>query len=141
MAALNTEYSLKKRIDEYKSRADLIEKHLKKHPHEWGRYQVEFNFEINKVFREIMEFDQKCYLNNEEEKLYKLKRIFIEKVRKPFERGEYIPWVIKKPYGYAGDFKYIEDIYENNPQTLGFDRLFDNYTMMSSMYLKSPAYP
>ena len=42
-------------------------------------------------------------------------------------------WTIEKPYGYAGDFKIIEDIYENNPVTTGVDRLFDNYYMMSAI--------
>lgn len=128
-----TKANLKKRIDLYKNRTREIEKHLRKKPYEWGKFQVEFTREVNNVFANLMDFEKNCIEKNEENKLYKLKRIFVSKIRKPFERGSYIPWVITKPYGYAGDFKYINDIYENNPPTLGFDRLFDNYTMMSSI--------
>ena len=116
-----------------KKKAKKIEEYLLEKPNEWGKFQNEFNFEINSVFRDIMNFEKECLANNDEEKLYKLKQLFMNKIRKPFERGDYIKWVLKKPYGYAGDFKYIEDIYENNPKTTGFDRLFDNYTMMSAI--------
>ncbi len=128
-----TEASLWAKIKHYKKQASEIEKYLQKSPKEWGRFQNEFNAEINNVFREIMNFEKECLINNEEEKLYKLKRIFMERIRGPFERGEYIQWILKKPYGYAGDFKIIEDVYQNNPSSVGFDRLFDNYTMMSAI--------
>ncbi len=125
--------SLKKRIDNYKDRAKYIEEYLKKRPKEWGKFQVQFNFEINAVFQEILSFERECIATGNESKLIKLKKIFVEKVKSPFERGDYIKWVVAKPYGYAGDFKYIEDVYENHPRTSGFDRLFDNYTMMSAI--------
>ena len=50
-----------------------------------------------------------------------------------FVRGTLIDWSLRKPFGYAGDFKIINDIYENNPDTVGFDRLFDNYFQMSAI--------
>lgn len=130
---IKTELSFKARVDLYKKWAERIEKYLITHPNEWGKFQVEFNSEINSVFKEMMDFEKDCYASNNEKKLYKLRKIFVEKIKAPFERGEYIKWVVAKPYGYAGDFKYIEDIYENNPVTTGFDRLFDNYTMMSAI--------
>ena len=42
-------------------------------------------------------------------------------------------WSLRKPFGYAGDFKIIDDLYRNYPTTVGFDRLFDNYTQMSAI--------
>lgn len=125
--------SLKTKVNLYKRKAKKIEEYLLKNPNEWGKFQNEFNAEINSVFRDIMNFEKECLANNDEGKLYKLKQLFVNKIRGPFERGDYIKWVLEKPYGYAGDFKYIEDIYENNPTTTGFDRLFDNYTMMSAI--------
>lgn len=128
-----TETSLRETIKKYKKRISEIEKYLNKNPEEWGRFQNEFNAEIDTVFRNIMNFEKQCLLDSNEEKVYKLKRIFISKIRAPFERGDCIKWILKKPYGYAGDFRIIEDIYENTPKTQGFDRLFDNYTMMSAI--------
>lgn len=130
---LRAEDSFRKRVRQYQRKAKEIEKYLIQNPLEWGKFQVEFNAELSSVFQEIMDFEKKNIALGNEDKIYKLKRLFISKIRSPFERGEYIKWVLKKPYGYAGDFKYIEDIYENNPTTTGFDRLFDNYTMMSSI--------
>jgi SAM-dependent methyltransferase len=34
---------------------------------------------------------------------------------------------LQKPFGYAGDFKIIDNIYQDKPRTTGFDRLWDNY--------------
>src|SRR3989338_10246530 len=102
-----TETSLRAKVKRYKKRVEEIEKYLLKNPKDWGKFQNEFNTEINSVFLDIMDFEKKCLRENDEEKIYKLKQIFIKKIRKPFERGEYIQWVLKKPYGYDGDFKFI----------------------------------
>lgn len=127
------ETSLRGRVKHYRKRIQGIEKFLKERPTEWGKFQNEFNSEVNAVFREIMMFEKENMFSADENKIYKLKKIFTNKIRKIFERGNYITWSLRKPYGYAGDFRIIEDIYENNPTTLGVDRLFDNYFMMSSI--------
>lgn len=127
------EISLRTRIKLYKKRAEQIEAYLSKKPQEWGKFQSEFNAEVNKVFYEIMNFEKKCLANNEEDKVYKLKKLFIDKFRNIFARGDYVLWSLRKPYGYAGDFKIIDDLYKNNPITTGFERLFDNYTQMSAI--------
>lgn len=128
-----TENSIRKTIKHYKKRAQEIEFYLTVNPKEWGRFQAEFNSELNGVFRNIMDFEKanlaKCYDN----KVYKLKRLFINRIRAMFLRGECISWSFRKPFGYAGDFKIIDMIYLNNPETTGFDRLFDNYFQMSSI--------
>lgn len=127
------ETSLRGRVKHYKKRVQEIEQFLKKYPTEWGKFQNEFNSEVNAVFREIMMFEKENMFSANENKIYKLKKIFTNKIKKIFERGNFITWSLRKPYGYAGDFRIIEDIYENNPTTLGVDRLFDNYFMMSSI--------
>ncbi len=128
-----TETSLRATVKKYKKQFDRIEKFLSKNPREWGKFQSEFNAEVNAVYREIMLFEKENMLSNNEEKVYKLKKIFINRIKKIYIRGNYIDWTIRKPYGYAGDFKIIEDIYGNNPTTTGVDRLFDNYFMMSAI--------
>jgi len=117
----------------YIKRSEEIESHLSKKPDEWGKFQSEFNAELNGVFRNIMNFEKINLANGQEDKVYKLKQLFINKFKKLFARGVYCDWTIRKPFGYAGDFKIIEDIYENNPTTAGFDRLFDNYFQMSAV--------
>ncbi len=125
--------SLRVKINHYKKMAQEIEEFLSKNPDEWGRFQAEFNAEVNVVFRDIMNFEKENVAAGNEDKVYKLKNLFVKKIRKTFERGELTDWILKKPYGYAGDFKVIEDIYRNDPTTTGFERLFDNYVQMSAI--------
>lgn len=117
----------------YMKRAKEIESYLSKRPDEWGKFQSEFNAEVNGVFRNIMNFEKANLASGHEDKVYKLKRLFIDRIRKIFVRGVYTDWSLRKPFGYAGDFKIIDDIYCNNPTTKGFDRLFDNYFQMSAI--------
>jgi extracellular factor (EF) 3-hydroxypalmitic acid methyl ester biosynthesis protein len=126
------ETSLRAKVKHYKKMAREIEEYLLKKPYEWGRFQSQFNAEVNNVFRDIMNFEKED-VRSGDEKTYKLKRIFTSKIRKIFQRGDLTEGILEKPYGYAGDFKIIEDVYENNPKTTGFDRLFDNYVQMSSI--------
>jgi len=129
----SVEASLRTRIKLYKKRAQEIEHYLLKKPDDWGRFQNEFNAEINGIFRDIMNFEKVNLGKGCEEKVQKLKRIFINKIRGLFLKGVYIGWSLSKPFGYAGDFKIIDYIYQNNPTTTGFDRLFDNYYQMSTI--------
>ncbi|MDD5729670.1 MAG: class I SAM-dependent methyltransferase [Candidatus Omnitrophica bacterium] len=117
----------------YLKRAKEIESYLAKNPKEWGKFQSEFNSELNGVFRNIMDFEKENLANGNEDKVYKLKQLFINKFKHLFARGVYCDWSIRKPYGYSGDFQIIDDIYQNNPATSGFDRLFDNYFQMSAI--------
>jgi len=59
----------------------------------------------------------------DKDKVEKLKRIFIKRIRNLFLRSEFFGWCLRKPYGYTGDFKIIDDIYQNNPTSSGFVRL------------------
>ena len=127
------ETSLRNTVRHYLRRAKDIESYLSKRPKEWGRFQAEFNAEINSVFRNIMEFEKISLAKNREDKVYKLKRLFINRIREMFLRGEYINWSLRKPFSYAGDFKIIDMIYLNDILTTGFERLFDNYFQMSSI--------
>ncbi|MDD3294460.1 MAG: class I SAM-dependent methyltransferase [Geobacteraceae bacterium] len=125
--------SLKTRIKHYKKYASDVRNELNKNPQEWGRYQSIFNREVNVVFYQLMEFEREQTKLGHEENIYKLKKLFINHVREEFLYGDLIRWSLEKPYGYAGDFQIIEDIYCNSPKTVGFDRLFDNYFQMSSI--------
>ena len=58
---------------------------------------------------------------------YKFKRIFEKRYRNYFLYGDLTRWTFKKPFGYAGDFKIIDDIYKNKPTTIGFNGLWDAY--------------
>lgn len=125
--------SLRKMVKLYLKRAKEIESHLKKKPNEWGKFQSEFNAEVDAIFRSVMNFEKVNMAKGNEEKVYKFKQMFINRFRMLFIRGDYSEWSFRKPYGYAGDFKIIDDIYQNNPKTTGFERLFDNYFQMSAI--------
>ena len=130
---IDQEASLRKKIKVYKKVGREIQDFLSKHPSEWGRFQSQFNMEINGIFRDLMNFEKQCFAKADEDSIYKLKRIFVNHLRKDFIHGEYLNWSLNKPYGYAGDFKIIEAIYLNDPKTQGFERLSDNYFQMSSI--------
>jgi len=125
--------SFRKRIKLYLKRAQEIESYLIQKPKEWGRFQSEFNEKVDEIFRDIMNFEKVNFAAGNEGKVYKLKQMFISRFRALFVRGDYGTWSFRKPYGYAGDFKIIDDIYQNYPVTLGFNRLFDNYFQMSAI--------
>ncbi len=125
--------SLRTMIKRYLKRAQEIEAYLQRRPKEWGKFQAEFNSEMNGIFRNIMDFEKANLSEIKEVKIYNLKQFFIKNYKSFFAKGVYCDWSIRKPFGYAGDFKIIEDIYENNPTTIGFDRLFDNYFQMSAI--------
>ena len=127
------ETSLRNKIKLYIKRAQEIEAYLIKHPDEWGKFQNEFNSEMNSIFKNILEFEKTNLANGDIEKVEKLKKFFRNKLRHLFVRGVYSTWTVDKPLGYAGDYKIIDDIYQNNPTTTGYDRLFDNYYQMTSM--------
>jgi len=127
------ETSLHTKIKLYKKRAEEVEKYLTKYPEEWGKFQHEFNSEVSSIFREIMTYEKINLAKGKVEKVYKLKQLFIKRIRNLFLKKDYTEWSLKKPFGYAGDYKIIDDIYLNEPKTTGFDRLFDNYYQMSSI--------
>ena len=125
------ETSLNQKVKRYRKRAKEIGSYLAKFPLDWGRFQSEFNQEINGIFRDLMIFEKEHLERGEEEKVYKLKLLFLKHFRGEFARGDYIKWSLEKPLGYTGDYKIIDDIYRNHPTTTGFDRLYDNYFLMS----------
>lgn len=125
--------NLRGRIKAYQKMVLEIQQELSKKPYEWGKFQNAFNYEVTGVFREIMDFEQENMASGNEERVYKLKNLFVKHLRKEFLHGKYIVQSFNKPHGYAGDFEIIDHIYINEPPTLGFDRLYDNYFQMSSI--------
>jgi len=127
------ETSLHTKIKLYKKRAQEVEGYLSKRPEEWGKFQNEFNSEMNGIFKSISDFEKTNLAKENVEKVKKFKKFFRRKLRHLFVRGVYSKWTVDKPLGYAGDYKIIDDIYQNNPLTTGYARLFDNYYQMTSM--------
>ena len=125
--------SFREKVKLYKKKAQDVESYLSKHPNEWGKFQDEFNSEMNNIFRDIMNFEKDSLSKGENEKVDKLKKLFRKKIRHLFTKGIYSNWTVDKPLGYAGDYKIIDDIYVNTPTTKGYARLFDNYYQMTSM--------
>jgi len=130
---IRPEAPLLAKIRQYRLVAAEFKAHLDKHPEDWGFFQSSFNQEINGIFRDIMNYEKAKVRKGDHEGVARFKKFFKEKLEKYFSYGEAIRWSQKKPLGYSGDYKMIESIYENNPQTTGFDRLFDNYMQMSAI--------
>lgn len=124
---------LRSKIAVYKKKVETYRDYLIDHPNEWGRVQSEFNQEVNGIFRDLMLFEKEQFLRGELQKVEKLKNFFIKRFRSLFVHGDYLKWSLGKPFGYAGDFQIIDDIYTNKPKTLGFERLYDNYFQMSAI--------
>ena len=127
------EFNIKKIVDYYRRRLKRTRNYLEKFPNEWGIFQNKFNKEMDHLFTQIIFFEKKCIQERKEEQLFRIKQLFIKRLRKHFYFGELPRWSIDKPYGYAGDFKIIDEIYKNSPVTNGYERLFDNYFLMSAI--------
>ncbi|MFA6636607.1 MAG: class I SAM-dependent methyltransferase [Candidatus Omnitrophota bacterium] len=125
--------SMRTRIRLYQKRAKEIERYLSKHPNEWGKFQNEFNAEVNGIFREIMDYEKSQLSHGNHKKAQSLRDFFIRNFKESFYVGDFCRWSVDKPFGYPGDFKIIYDIYLNSPKTCGFERLFDNYFQMSAI--------
>lgn len=87
--------------------------------------QKEFNSSVDEVYADILSFEKEN--SSDYSRLEKFKKIFIKRYRRHFLQGKFISWSYKKPFGYPGDFKIIDDIYRNEPSTSGYERLWDNY--------------
>lgn len=118
--------SLFSRIRFYRKLNEELQLHLKKYPQEWKKFQGIFNATLETISLELLQFERDN-LNKSESILYRYKKIFEARYRKYFLYGEYPRWSYEKPFGYPGDYKIIDNIYNNNPTTVGFDGLCDCY--------------
>ncbi|MFC1658355.1 methyltransferase domain-containing protein [Candidatus Omnitrophota bacterium] len=105
--------------------------YLSKYPNDWTKLQAKFNLSLDEISRDIFQFERENIVKFES-KVYKLKKIFEKRYRRYFLYGELPRWTYEKPFGYPGDFKIIDNIYQNHPRTDGFDRLWDNYFLQMS---------
>lgn len=103
-----------------------IQANLSKYPHDWPKFQEMCNATLDKLYDYILQFEREN-IDKSESEVYRSKKIFEKRYRRYFLHGEFPKWSYEKPYGYAGDFKIIDDIYQNQLRTIGFDRLYDNY--------------
>jgi len=110
-----------------------LQAHLARRPEDYPKFQAIFDASLEKISLDILHFE-KNNIAKSEAKVFQFKQIFEKRYRHYFLCGEFPRWVYYKPYGYAGDYKIIDDIYQNKPRTIGFDRLWDNYfqQMMAS---------
>lgn len=115
---------------QYKQKLNDIQKSLDKSPEKWSSFQPELDATLDKVFLWCSEFEEQC--GQDEGKIYKMKRLFIEKCRDFIRLGRYNRHVIDKPFGYQGDFLIIDEIYKNNPSTVGIERCMDNYFLKAA---------
>ena len=127
------EFSIQSLVTYYRKQLKRIRQHLDNNPDDWGKYQNDFNKEMDHLFSQIIDFEKRCLKNNSHNELYRVKEFFIKRLRKYFYFGDLPKWSINKPYGYAGDFKVIDAIYKNVSVSKGYDRLFDNYFLTSAI--------
>lgn len=125
---IQTKDSLFSKTKYYLNLSKELQEHLSKYPDDWPKFQDIFNSTLEKISLDILQFEKEN-MTKLETKVYRFKKIFRERYRQYFLYGEYPKWSYEKPLGYAGDFKIIDDIYQNQPKTAGFDGLWDHYFM------------
>ena len=117
-------------VHQYEKRIDNIRRELSRKSSNWPSYQAEIDQCLTNVFRLCDEFERANL--DDEEKIYKMKCLFMKHFGEYFKIGKYSKWVCEKPLGYAGDFQIIEWIYLNMPETIGIERCSDNYFLKTS---------
>lgn len=113
------------KIDNYRRLSQEIEKNLKNRE-DVSKFQQIFNLTVDRIYQDIMNFEKENIKESESD-IFRVKKIFEKRYRRYFLYGEHIRWCAAKPLGYAGDFKIIDDIYQKEVRTTGFDRLWDNW--------------
>lgn len=114
------------KIRYYVKLSKWAQEYFLRNPNDCEKYQNDFNLTLDKIYEDIIIFE-KNNISKSPKKVTKIKERFEKKYRHYFLYGEFIKWSLEKPYGYAGDFKIIDSIYQNSASTVGFDRLWDNY--------------
>ncbi len=117
-------------IHEYRDKMGELQAQLAVNPQKWKSYQADLDRILDSVFGYFADFEKENFKN--ENKIYKMKRLFINNCRSIIRLGKYNRHVIDKPYGYQGDFMIIEEIYKNSPNTVGIERCMDNYFLKSA---------
>lgn len=120
-----------RRLDSYIATVNELKTEIDRNPENWQKYQFKVSNLIDSIFNQCAEFELENI--NNVERVLKLKKLFIRHFRKYFRFGSLNRAVINKPYGYAGDFKIIDEIYLSRPTTIGVERCLDNY------FLETPA--
>ncbi|MCM8780441.1 MAG: class I SAM-dependent methyltransferase [Candidatus Omnitrophica bacterium] len=124
MAFLNL--NIFSRIKNYRKLSKELQEILAKNPADAPKFQGIFNLTVDRIYQDIMDFE-KANIEKFESEVYRFKKIFEKRYRQYFVYGEYVKWCVDKPFGYAGDFKIIDDIYLNQVRTEGFDSLWDRW--------------
>lgn len=114
------------RIKNYIQFSKELQESLSKNPEDAIKFQKVFNLTVDRIYQDILNFE-KANIEKFETDIYRVKKIFEKRYRNYFLYGDYIKWVFRKPFGYSGDFKIIDDIYRNQIKTNGFDGLWDSW--------------
>lgn len=114
------------RIKNYRKLSKELQEILLKNPDDAPKFQEIFNLTVDRMYQDIMDFEREN-IEKFESDVFRLKKIFEERYRRYFLYGDYIRWCVEKPFGYSGDFKIIDDIYQNQVRTSGFDKLWDSW--------------
>ena len=126
MALSGLKFNLFAEVKPYlRLRKELVS-YLSKHPNEWPKFQEIFTLTVDKIYADILELER-TNIDKYESDIYRLKKIFEKRYRRYFLYGEYMRWCLNKPFGYSGDFKIIDNIYQNEVRTTGFDGLCDSW--------------
>jgi 16S rRNA G966 N2-methylase RsmD len=99
-------------------------------PSDWKTLLPEIHTAIDRVFDDCLLYEQ--YFHADQMKLKKAKAFFITNFRKYFRLGKFNSRVIDKPFGYAGDFLIIDDIYTNTSEGEGLGRIWDEYFLKTA---------
>lgn len=114
------------RIKNYRKLSKELQEVLLKNPDDAPKFQEIFNLTVDRIYQDIMDFEREN-IEKFESDVYRLRKIFEKRYRRYFLYGEYIKWCVEKPFGYSGDYKIIDEIYQSQVRTSGFDRLWDSW--------------
>lgn len=95
----------------------------------WVKYQARIHQIFDRMVKACLELES-CILNKSE--LDPIKEFFFGVYKDYIRAGKYNRWVIDRPYGYAGDFYILDQIYQNSIDSKGFERCVDNYFLNSA---------
>ncbi len=113
-------------IRSYRAMSAEIQEHLRKHPHDFSRFQDVFNAAVEDISVKLLTYELQN-IAADESGVYRFQKVFRQRYRNEFMFGDCTRHTYRKPYGYAGDFWIIDAIYRNQAKTSGFDGLWDTY--------------
>ena len=97
-------------------------------PSNYKTYQLQVNAITKDIFKLCLAFEAR---KPSHAQLILAKKWFISEFRDFVREGSLNRMVMDRPYGYPGDFRIIDHIYQKDPKTLGFERCMDDHLLDS----------